>query len=460
MDLYRPTYHFMPEKNWMNDPNGVIYYKGEYHLFYQHNPNAPYWDTIHWGHAKSKDLIHWQHLPVALVPSSELGEKHCFSGCAVINNGTPTIFYTSVGTGNRHQSVGAQQWMATSKDMVKWEKYPGNPVLTLDIHGKLDIREWRDPFIWKEDNTWYMVLGGSHDGKGCALLYKSANLLDWKFVGKLAEGDDYMWECPNFFRLGDKYVLIYSPDDQVQYQIGKFENEQFTPETQGTVDYSGWEGYYAPNSLEDHRGRRIMFGWLTETPRGDFAPDADWAGVQAIPRVLELDDKGQLLMEPIPEIQVLRESSSRFDGISLSGEWDSGIRGRALEIIAEFEIPPGEVEFGLKLFRSPGGEEETLVRLNPTSGTFAVDRRKSSLSDLPHKQELKGQLNATRKRTYRVHVLIDHSVVEVFVNGRDCISTRVYPTREDSDNVSLFASGDSVLLKSLAAWQIRSIWEK
>jgi beta-fructofuranosidase len=221
-DIYKPIYHFVPEKNWMNDPNGTIFYKGEYHLFYQHNPNAPEWGTIHWGHAKSKDLVHWEHLLIALYPSNELGEDHCFFGCAVISSeGIPTIFYTSIGTESRHQSIGAEQWMAISRDdMLTWEKSGLNPVMKLELHGDMDIREWRDPFVWKEAGVWYMLIGGGHNGKGCALIYKSDNLTDWTFLNKCLEGSEEYWECPNLFQLGDKKVLVYSPDDKVKYAIG------------------------------------------------------------------------------------------------------------------------------------------------------------------------------------------------------------------------------------------------
>ena len=144
---YRPKYHFLPKANWMNDPNGPIFYKGEFHLFYQHNPYGEQWGNIHWGHAKSKDLVHWQHLPIALIPNHELGEEHCFSGCCVNNDGTPSIIYTSIGP-ERLPSTGAEQWMATSSDdMITWQKSPHNPLMTIDIHGDLDIREWRDPYI-------------------------------------------------------------------------------------------------------------------------------------------------------------------------------------------------------------------------------------------------------------------------------------------------------------------------
>ena len=206
MDLYKPHYHFLPENNWMNDPNGPIYYKGKYHLFYQYNPNDYHWNTIHWGHAVSEDLVHWEYLPIALFPSNDLGETHCFSGCTTINvDGLPTIFYTSVGENERNARDGAEQSMAVSyDDMITWEKYKLNPVIKSNIHGTIDVKEWRDPFIWKEDGKWYMVLGGSIEEKGSILIYSSDNLVKWEFINVMFEAPSYKTlECPNMLKFVD-----------------------------------------------------------------------------------------------------------------------------------------------------------------------------------------------------------------------------------------------------------------
>lgn len=216
-DPNRPAYHFQAPAYWMNDPNGPIYYQGEYHLFYQHNPYGENWGHMHWGHAKSRDLVHWQHLPIALAPSEDQGEEHCFSGSVIVDeNGIPRAFYTSIGPDTPAYD-GAVQWMAYSGDgMQTWTKYPGNPVLTEDLHGDLKILDWRDPYVWREKNAWYVVLGGHpKDGRGAAFLYQSPNLVDWKFLNILyqskPEDQEGNWECPNFFPLGDKRVLVYSP---------------------------------------------------------------------------------------------------------------------------------------------------------------------------------------------------------------------------------------------------------
>ncbi|WP_084423438.1 glycoside hydrolase family 32 protein [Cohnella thermotolerans] len=161
MDRYRPRYHFTPLRNWMNDPNGPFQRDGEYHLFYQHNPSGTEWGDIHWGHATSLDLVNWKRLPVALAPSRELGELHCYSGCSVVNGDEVTLFYTSIGEGERNATTGAQQWTAKGNDLRTWRKPAVNPILTVDIHGDLRITEWRDPYVWRDQEEWKMLLGGT-----------------------------------------------------------------------------------------------------------------------------------------------------------------------------------------------------------------------------------------------------------------------------------------------------------
>jgi len=461
MDIYRPRYHFLPQGNWMNDPNGVIYYEGHYHLFYQYNPNDNHWGDIHWGHARSKDLVYWEHLPMALYPSKELGEEHCFSGSCVINEGTPTIFYTSIGTGERDPSNGAEQWMATSNDnMITWQKYALNPVLTLEIHGDTQIREWRDPFLWKEGNDWYMIIGGSHNQKGCVLIYRSKDLKNWEFLNILLEGKEVVCECPNYFKLGDKHVMVYSPYGPVKYLIGAInENYKFISEYEGIIDYSGWEGFYAPNSLEDLKGRRIMWGWLTEQSKNEFNKECGWAGVQSLPRVLTISAQGKLNINPVPEIEKLRYDHVCFsDEIILDEIFETGVRGRALEIKANFQVHSLNEEFEIEVLKSLNGQETTKVIYNSKRGELTVDRSQSSLSELPNKTNLCAPLQLKKGDTLDLRIFIDHSVIEVFANSEECISTRIYPTLEDSNKVDIKANNQSkVVLKELNIWRLRSI---
>ena len=267
-DPQRPRYHFLPPSCWMNDPNGPIFWNGQYHMFYQHNPNGAFWGTMHWGHAVSRDLVHWQHLPIALAPTPRGPDKDgVFTGCAVINKGVPTLVYTGVSP--------EVQCLATSDDeMLMWKKHPRNPVIASPPKG-LEVTGFRDPCVWRENELWHMVIGSGFKGVGgTALLYTSEDLFHWKyrhplFVGKMestavsdnpvATGE--MWECPDFFPLGKKNVLIVSTQGTTVYFVGTYADRKFHPELQGQVDCGA---YYAPKSMLDANGQRILWGWIQE----------------------------------------------------------------------------------------------------------------------------------------------------------------------------------------------------
>jgi beta-fructofuranosidase len=438
-DPTRPAYHFQAPALWMNDPNGPIYYQGAYHLFYQHNPYGEDWGHMHWGHARSKDLVHWEHLPIALAPSSDRGEEHCFSGCCVVNDGVPTILYTSIGP-RTPAADGAVQWLATSRDgLLTWDKHPANPILTSALHDNLVIKDWRDPFVWKEGGTWFMVLGGHRDGgHGCVAIYRSTNLIDWKFLNILYEGKDKNWECPNFFKLGDRWVLIYSPHGPVKYATGTLTKDyRFQPSVHGTIDQSAT--YYAPSSLADARGRRLLWGWVRV--KGD-----GWNGMLSLPRVLTLRPDGRLGMAPAPELKALRGKHHRWEDFTLkptSANPLKDIRGDCLEILAEFE--PGDARsFGLGLRRSPDGKDETPIRFDRGRKELQAGSARGPF------EFLKGE------KTLKLHIFLDRSVLEVYANGHECFTSPVAAKGKDRLGLALFAKGGNVKVKSLDIWQMKS----
>lgn len=231
-DATRPVYHFRPPALWMNDPNGPIHHGGFYHMFYQHNPYGDRWQHMHWGHARSRDLVHWEHLPIALAPRPEAGEEHCFSGCAVQNaEGQIMLLYTSIGP-ERRAGDSAQQFaaVATDESLIHWRPHPANPVLDESLHGDVKIYDWRDPFVFHHEGRTYMVLGGNlnraQGGKAVVAIYQAENreLSRWRYLGILFTHPDAAVtniECPNFFKLGDKWLLIVSPHRRVEYFFGQ-----------------------------------------------------------------------------------------------------------------------------------------------------------------------------------------------------------------------------------------------
>lgn len=456
-DLHRPRYHFLPPDNWTNDPNGVIEWGGRYHLFYQHNPHGSFHGTIHWGHAVSYDLVHWEDLPLALEPTpGGPDEDGCFSGCAVDNGGIPTLIYTGLAGDAQTQCI------AESRDgLLTWEKYRGNPVLATPPEGVRPL-DFRDPWVWREEGVWYMLLAsGRLGGGGTVLLYRSPDLLRWEYLRPLLTGQveetGEVWECPNFFRLGDKHVLVISvwPRHSVHAFVGSFVDGHFAPETHGTLDADG--SFYAPLTLEDTGGRRLIWGWLDEQRSGALQRAAGWAGVMSLPRVLSLDEGGGLRTDFVPELRALRQGHVRVENLDVLEPVDiKGVQGPALEL--RFTFRRGSASrSGVRLARSPDGAEETCVYIDWLTGQLVIDRGRSSLSEGVSKRAQSGVLNAPAE-TVEVHLYLDGSVLEVVAERQLTLGTRIYPSREDSLGVQLFSEEGVSRLKLLEAWTLASIW--
>ncbi|MCM3628911.1 glycoside hydrolase family 32 protein [Paenibacillus glycanilyticus] len=461
MDRYRPRYHFTSPRNWMNDPNGPFQLNGEYHLFYQHNPSKPEWGDIHWGHAKSLDLVNWTHLPIGMAPSYELGESHCFSGCSVVNDGEVTLFYTSIGEGERNATTGAQQWMARGKDLRTWHKPGINPVLTLDLHGELQIKDWRDPYVWKSEDGWHMLLGGIQEEKGCSFLYQSDDLERWSFKGTFYKGEEWIWECPHLFRFGDKAVLFYSPSGPVRYLSGTLSGDRFIDvEQHGTVDFGGWEGYYASTGFVDERGRRIVHGWIPEGSRGEeFPVSLDWAGALALPRVVDLKPNGALSMIPVPELETLRGESHSFQDISVEpAPTSTGIHSTSFECLLEIDRQAIAASvLTLSVLASACGKEHTDIHLDPASHSITIDRSNASLLPKVHKTPIEGKLpDVDGAERIRLRIFVDQSIVEVFVDDETCLTTRVYPTLEDSTGIQLRTNIGNSVVSSMQIWEMKA----
>lgn len=456
MDLrHRPRYHFMPLANWMNDPNGLIQWAGVYHLFYQHNPHGPAWGNMHWGHATSRDLVHWTHQPIALAPTPGGPDQDgVFSGCAVNHDGVPTLIYTGV-----RPEV---QCLATSDDqMIYWRKSPRNPVIAGPPDG-LDVTGFRDPYVWREGDGWRMALGSGIVGQGgIVLLYRSADLQSWEYVGPLCQGrldeTGHNWECPNFLPLGHRHLLLVSPQPlrQAHYFLGSYQGDRFTAQEHGLLDHGGL--YYAPQAFVDEGGRRICLGWLLEGRTQEAYVAAGWAGVQSLPRELTLAADGSLRQRPVPELASLRREHIHWGAAPIQDltRLDE-MAGACLEL--DIEMEPGEAEkVGLTVRRSPDGAEGVEIAYDAQRQVLLVDSRTASLSP-----EAEGRLAeaplALGGAPLSLRVFLDESVIEVFANDRVCITARVYPTREDSTGLALTASGGAARLLALDAWRMSGIW--
>lgn len=445
-DPLRPKYHFLPPSNWMNDPNGPIFYKEEYHLFYQYNPTGNQWGNIHWGHAKSKDLVYWEYLPIALSPSKEKGETHCFSGCCVLDNGRPIIIYTSVGP-NKSPSTGAEQWLAFSNvEMITWKKYEKNPIMTNSLHEKLEIHDWRDPFVWKEEDIWYLILGGhiKEPVQPIVLLYKSYNLYDWKYVGPLLIEDKSKgknWECPNFFKLDENYILIVSPHNRVIYSIGSYDNYQFKPNKWNILDYG--KLFYATNVMKDKNNRIILWAWIKA--KGS----KNWNGCLTLPRIISLSHNNNKLTFKFPsELQKLRKSKYCIENIKLDNQiiynpFDT--KDFCFEIQAELQLINLEI-FYIKLTKNKSLRKEESIGFDLKTNNFWVGKDKVHY------------IISSDDKLLKLHIYIDVSIIEVIINDHACITTQIIPKDNFANNLEIGTVNGSIMIRKLLIWNLKSIW--
>lgn len=465
-DHHRPTFHFLPPRNWMNDPNGLIQWQGAYHLFYQHNPNGAFWGTMHWGHAMSEDLVHWKHMPIALAPSADGPDADgVFSGCAVDVHGAATLMYTAVRGDDQLPCI------ATSHDdnLASWTKSDRNPVIPGPPE-ELQTTIFRDHSVWREDGHWYQVIGSGIEGKGgTALVYRSPDFEEWEFVGSLVDVDALKtdigrdatgWECPDFFRSGDSYVLTVSMWDRhplrVGYFTGTYENNRFIPEHEGLVDPGA--SFYAPQSFSDDSGRRIMFGWLKESRSEEAHRRAGWAGVMSLPRELTVLDDGSLGTAPVAEIAELRNAHLRISGDRVAnGELLplGDIRGNAIELLVHVGSGTRDT-VTIDVLCSRDGRESTSIVLDRERKTLALDTRRSSESaDMDG-----GYYSLEDERCgdgpIALRVYVDHSVVEVFLNDERCITGRAYPAAVDASGVRVVTNDEAASVESIDVWSMES----
>lgn len=430
-DKFYPGFHYRPPKNWINDPNGLIYKDGWYHMFYQYNPGEDIWGDIHWGHARSKDLLHWEDCPIALTPSYEEGELHCYSGCAVEKDDKVCLFYTSVGQGERGPEHGAQQWCAVGdENLMHWNK-TGKPAIPNELRQKISM--WRDPFIWKEEE-YYMLLGGTRDKKGCIGLYRSPDLVNWSFVSILYESAEYeLLECPNMLKFGEKYVLLYAPLEAVRYCIGELRKDtgEFVVQSEGTFDYSiGKKGFYAPNTyLTDPEGRYLTIGCLFEWDRMSCTYHRGWAGMQSLPREVFMEE-GKLHVRLAKECRALRQRTlyhSREEVLKPgpAGQGKVLAASRQAEICCKAVLPEND-SFAVRLFVSEDGMEYTELKIERAFNRIILDRSRSSGDANVGTEQIEVKL-PEGCQDYDIDMILDHSSIEVFLNEQYVISARVFP---------------------------------
>jgi fructan beta-fructosidase len=485
-ETYRPQYHFTPAKNWMNDPNGPVYYKGEYHLFYQYNPFGNVWGHMSWGHAVSRDLVHWEHLAVAIpeengimiFSGSTVVDWHNSSGlCKEANTAEPSCL-VAIYTG--HTETLQTQNLAYSNDRGRtWMKYAGNPVL--DLH----MQDFRDPKVfWHEaSHKWLMVaaLPTLHKVR----FFGSTDLKHWNALSDFgpAGGTAGVWECPDLFPLpveGEagqtRWVLSINLNpggpaggSADQYSVGQFDGTTFV--NANPADQVLWADYgkdfYASTSFSDipaMDGRRIWLGWLLNWEYGREVPTFPWRGVQSIPRAASLKrfpEGIRLMQSPVKELETLRQSHvslGEMDVAAANGALlAKRVRGDALEIIAELDRG-SSAEAGIRV--REGKDEATAIGVDWAKQEVFVDRAHSG--DVAFDEKFPGRhagpLLPTGSKRVKLHIFVDRSSVEVFVNdGATVISDAIFPSRE-SQGIELYSNEGQARIVKLEVWNLRTAW--
>lgn len=450
-DPHRPVFHFTTD-NWMNDPK-PFYADGAYHVFFQHNPDAPWWGNMHWGHAVSRDLVHWETLPIALAPTPGGPDQDgCWTGCALrAEDGRFRILYTGI---PGHDPFKQVQCLATgSDDLQTWTKHPGNPIQAEQPEGFGPC--FRDPQAWKSphDGRWYMIIGGEQaDGSGgVAFLYRcvSDDFTRWEslpplFVGDKQTGHDF--ECPDFFALpaadeggGDaaSQHLLLTSRNQTWWHVGALDTAsmRFARNAWGMCDGGN---FYAAKTLLDGQGRRVLFGWITEARSKEAQAGAGWSGVLSLPRLIRQGEDGTPRFTPAPELAALRRSALRqlHDLQAGREEVVIGDFPDTLEIAAEFAPGAAAQKYGLFLDFGDDRDERVLLEYDPAAGR---------LGNAP--------LTLAPSEGLSLQVFVDRSVIEVFANERACLTLRTYPARPGSVQVGLPAA-EGVALRSAMVWEM------
>jgi len=483
---HRPQFHFTPPRMWMNDPNGMVYHKGEYHLFYQHYPDSTVWGPMHWGHAVSKDLMRWEHLPIALYPDS-LG--YIFSGSAIVDKdntsglGTrenPPIIaiytYHDEDVRRSGRNDFQTQGIAFSTDEGRtWKKYEGNPVLN-----NPGIEDFRDPKVFWHEGTkmWIMILAVRDHVE----FYNSKDLKHWEKSGEFGKAEGAhggVWECPDLFSLtidGDqtqKWIMLVSINpggihggSATQYFIGSFDGKTFTNKNPASttlwVDYGkdNYAGVTWSNIADDNR---IFLGWMSNWQYANVVPTEKWRSAMTIPRTLHLVNTPSGIRvgsRPVVEIATIRQGTEELASGEINGNiplTDIPFDVSTSEMLLEFELADENVDVGIELSNEKG--EKLLVGFDAAQNSYYIDRRNAGKKDFS--DDFAGIHYAPRvleTSSIKLHLILDVASAELFADDGTAVITDIFFPQEVMTNVSIFSKGGRVNLKAGRITRLASIW--
>ena len=465
-DPLRPQFHLVPQAGFVGDPCAPRFLGGEHHVFFHGSVGGR-----GWSHARSTDLIHWQHMPKAITPTEGSYDSYgTFTGSVLPGGEGASIIYTGVTRVSkeqetiRNEALREVQCIATSMDgdLRSWHKRD-RPIIEAPPPGP-KIVGFRDPFSWKDEDTWYAGIGSGFEHKGgVVLLYRSKDTRNWEYLHPLAEGtwngqlvsnpvgSGEMWECPDFFPLGDKHVLIYSTEHHVYWHVGAFDKRElrFHSERKGLLDDGA---YYAPKSMLDGKNRRILWGWVQETRPREESRAAGWGGAISLPRVLTLGSDNELQMAVPPEFASMRTDTVNIRGPLDSEKFDSTLSkavfpNRAGEVTCKFMPGQGRgCGLELQLLSGAGFLPLLVMKFGGADGNFSVAVGDQTVP-----------LRPDREGVSTIQMWIDGSVIEIFMDRTRVITTRSYTSPAEPGKIQVVWSGEGRALKSLTVSGITPI---
>ena len=459
----RPAFHLSPRVGWMNDPNGFSTYKGRYHLFYQYHPYNTKWGPMHWGHAVSDDLLHWQYLPVAIAPDMPYDKDGCFSGSAIeLDDGRQLLVYTGVKRerGEDGRMHDFQTQCLAVGDGLNYVKYEGNPVLTgADVPEGFSVNDFRDPKIFRNaDGSFGMVVGNrTDDGSGAILLYRSPDGFHWEFETILDRSYNEfgrMWECPDIFPLDGQDVILTSPQDMCALGLefhsgnctlalmGQLENGQFLRENVQAIDYG--LDFYAPQTLLSEDGRRIMIAWMQNWDTTGGCPEgAKWFGQMTTPREIAIRE-GRLVQNPVRELDNRHGRRVSYKNVPVHEEVSlTGVYGRMVDMTVT--IKPAD-DKGYERFRvkfAKGSRHYCSVSYRPGTSTLRLSRTHAGFNrDFVHERKC---MVRNQGGEIKLRILLDRYSAEVFVNDGEQALTTTFYTPMTADGISFECSGQALV---------------
>lgn len=453
-DYSRPRYHLIPAANWTNETHGLLYYKGKYHIFNQKNASNILLRQINWGHFSSLDLIHWTEEKVALSPEPDYDSLGIWSGHAVINDyGVPQIFYTA-----GKKSNGIATAFPADDDLIEWHKYEANPVVDIkpDEYERTDMR---DQYVWKDGDTWYMINGfgiTGHYPHGALLLYKSKDLLHWEYVHLFHEGNPDLdktgifWEMPALLRFGNKYVLSINrvPTKKIpartQYWVGRIENETFIPDHAIPRNLEVINGLLSPSFCLLPDGRTVSIAIIPDKQMETY--QRGWAHLFSIPREISLQD-GKIIQRPLRELESLRGEGFKLEEQPLKGRLSLPDMGHQYELLIRFR-PGNARKFGVVLHKNPDGSEFTKLYFDCRKGNLVFKKKKIGNKRPWFSPRCDKDSYTLSGDEVLLHLYVDGSVLEGFINEQDAFTNRLYPSKSNSTLVELFSDGTTTMVQA------------